>query len=142
MKIIILQKQVRRYGFTAGLKISVLSNFEDLYIYDTSCPVEDTDLLTKSRIKAYHYTDFENSADELLRYLGKESVYSGNFKKEWQNITLNVEHTSIDKFTITQLCKNTDSGTYGDNTTAISNKKNFFLPKCLEIWNKYITFAA
>ena len=29
-------KQVRRYGFTAGLKISVLSNFEQLYIYDTS----------------------------------------------------------------------------------------------------------
>lgn len=36
-------KQVRRYGFTAGLKISVLSNFEDLYIYDTSCPVDDKD---------------------------------------------------------------------------------------------------
>lgn len=96
-------KQVRRYGFTAGLKISVLSNFEDLYIYDTSCPVEDTDLLTKSRIKAYHYTDFENSADELLRYLGKESVYSGNFEREWQNITLNVEHTSIDKLFLKQI---------------------------------------
>ena len=34
-------KQVRRYGYTANLKISVLSNFEDLYIYDTSYKVED-----------------------------------------------------------------------------------------------------
>lgn len=34
-------KQVRRYGYTANLKISVLSNFEDLYIYDTSSKVED-----------------------------------------------------------------------------------------------------
>lgn len=96
-------KQVRRYGFTAGLKISVLSNFEDLYIYDTSCPVEDTDQLTKSRIKAYHYTDYEKSAEELLRYLGRESVYNGNFEKEWQNITLNVEHSSIDKLFLKQI---------------------------------------
>ena len=36
-------KQVRRYGFTAGLKISVLCNFEQLYIYDTSYPVEQND---------------------------------------------------------------------------------------------------
>jgi predicted type IV restriction endonuclease len=28
-------KQIRRYGFTAKLKISVLSNFEFLIIYDT-----------------------------------------------------------------------------------------------------------
>ena len=40
-------KQVRCYGFTAGLKISVLSNFEHLYIYDTSYPVEQND--TRSR---------------------------------------------------------------------------------------------
>lgn len=33
-------KQIRRYGFTAKLKISVLSNFEYLIIYDTSVKVE------------------------------------------------------------------------------------------------------
>lgn len=40
-------RQVRRYGYTAGLHISVLSNFEDLYIYDTTCPVTSDDHLTK-----------------------------------------------------------------------------------------------
>ena len=39
-------KQVRRYGFTAGLKISVLSNFEHLFIYDTFYPVEQNDTLS------------------------------------------------------------------------------------------------
>ena len=34
-------KQVRRYGYTAGLNISVLSNFEYLYIYDTTLPVNE-----------------------------------------------------------------------------------------------------
>lgn len=40
-------KQVRRYGFTAGLKISVLSNFEHLYIYDTSYPVDRMTLVSR-----------------------------------------------------------------------------------------------
>ena len=76
-------KQVRRYGYTAGLKISVLSNFEDLYIYDTSCPVEENDTRLKSLVKSYHYTDYENAAEELLKLLGKDSVYSGGFEEEW-----------------------------------------------------------
>lgn len=96
-------KQVRRYGYTAGLKISVLSNFEDLYIYDTSCPVEDSDSFTKARIKTYHYTDYEEAAGELLRFLGRESVYSGHFDEEWRDININVEHVSIDKLFLEQI---------------------------------------
>lgn len=96
-------KQVRRYGYTAGLKISVLSNFEDLFIYDTSCPVEDSDSLSKARIKAYHYTDYEDAAEDLLRFLGKDSVYSGHFDEEWQDINLNVEHISVDKLFLDQI---------------------------------------
>lgn len=96
-------KQVRRYGFTAGLKISVLSNFEDLFIYDTSNLVKDSDNLTMSRIKSYHYTDYEDAAEELLNYLGKESVYSGHFEEEWQDITRNVEHKTIDKLFLEQI---------------------------------------
>ena len=44
-------KQVRRYGFTAKLKISVLSNFEYLAIYDCSQKVQEDDQVQKSRIK-------------------------------------------------------------------------------------------
>jgi hypothetical protein len=40
-------KQLRRYGFTAKLKISVLSNFEYLIIYDTSVKVEKEDTFQK-----------------------------------------------------------------------------------------------
>lgn len=96
-------KQVRRYGYTANLKISVLSNFEDLYIYDTSYKVEDGDTLTKARIKAYHYTDYENVADELLQLLGKESVYTGHFEEVWNNIELNVVHQSVDSLFLDQI---------------------------------------
>lgn len=96
-------KQVRRYGYTANLKISVLSNFEDLYIYDTSYKVEDGDTLTRARIKAYHYTDYENVVEELLQLLGKESVYTGHFEEVWNNIELNVVHQSVDSLFLDQI---------------------------------------
>lgn len=96
-------KQVRRYGYTANLKISVLSNFEDLYVYDTSCKVEEGDTLSKARIKAYHYTDYENAVEELLQLLGKESVYTGLFEEVWDNIEPNVVHLSVDSLFLEQI---------------------------------------
>lgn len=41
-------RQARRYGYTANLKISVLSNFEYLMIYDASVKVEETDTNQKA----------------------------------------------------------------------------------------------
>ena len=53
-----------------------------------------TDTLVKARIKAYHYTDYENVAEELLELVGKESVYTGHFEEVWDDIELNVVHQS------------------------------------------------
>ena len=96
-------KQVRRYGFTAGLKISVLSNFEHLYIYDTSYPVEQNDTRVKAIVREYKYTDYEDAAEELLEYLGKESVYSGHFDEVWSEIEANVDHKSVDELFLQQI---------------------------------------
>ena len=75
-------RQARRYGYTANLKISVLSNFEYLIIYDASEMVEETDTCLKARVKKYHYTEYEDNFEELQRLLGKESVYSGQFDED------------------------------------------------------------
>lgn len=96
-------KQVRRYGFTAGLKISVLSNFEHLYIYDTSYPVEQNDTRVKAIIREYNYTDYEDATEELLKYLGKNSVYSGHFDEVWSKIEANVNHKSVDELFLQQI---------------------------------------
>ena len=58
-------KQVRRYGFTAKLKISVLSNFEYLIIYDTSVKVEKEDSYNRALVKKYHYTEYESKFEEI-----------------------------------------------------------------------------
>lgn len=96
-------KQVRRYGFTAGLKISVLSNFEYLFIYDTSYAVEQNDTRIKAIIREYKYTDYEDAAEELLEYLGKDSVYSGHFDEVWSRIETNVNNKSVDELFLQQI---------------------------------------
>lgn len=96
-------KQVRRYGFTAGLKISVLSNFEYLYIYDTSYPVDQNDTRVKAIVREYKYTDYEDAVEELLEYIGKNSVYSGHFDEVWSEIEANVNHKSVDELFLQQI---------------------------------------
>ena len=96
-------KQVRRYGFSAGLKISVLSNFEYLFIYDTSYPVKDSDTRSVALIKSYHYTEYLDQIEDIANKLGKESVYSGLFDEVWKNIESNVSHLSIDDIFLKQI---------------------------------------
>ena len=96
-------KQVRRYGFTAKLKISVLSNFEYLIIYDTSVIVEKDDNHTKSLVKKYHYTEYESKFEEIKQLLGKESVYSGAFETEWREIESKINQYSIDNLFLNQI---------------------------------------
>lgn len=96
-------KQVRRYGFTAKLKISVLSNFEYLIIYDTSVKVEKEDTYQKALIKKYHYTEYENKFEEIKHLLGKGSVYSGAFEVEWKEIESKINQYSIDNLFLNQI---------------------------------------
>ncbi len=96
-------KQVRRYGFTAKLKISVLSNFEYLMIYDTSVKVDKDDIFSKALVKKYHYTEYESKFDEIRQLLGKESVYSGVFETEWKEIESKINQYSIDNLFLNQI---------------------------------------
>jgi hypothetical protein len=96
-------KQVRRYGFTAKLKISVLSNFEYLIIYDTSVKVEKDDNHTKALVKKYHYTEYQSKFEEIKQLLGKESVYSGAFETDWKEIESKINQYSIDNLFLNQI---------------------------------------
>lgn len=96
-------RQARRYGYTANLKISVLSNFEYLMIYDASVKVGEYDNNQKALIKKYHYTEYEKQFEELKRLLGKESVYSGEFDEVWKDIEVNLNQWAVDKQFLKQI---------------------------------------
>ena len=96
-------RQARRYGYTANLKISVLSNFEFLMIYDASVKVEESDNNQKALVRKYHYTEYEENFEEIKRLLGKESVYSGLFDEEWKDIEVRLKQWSVDKQFLRQI---------------------------------------
>lgn len=85
------------------MKISVLSNFEYLIIYDTSVKVEKDDNYTKALVKKYHYTEYESKFEEIKQLLGKESVYSGAFETEWKEIESKINQYSIDNLFLNQI---------------------------------------
>lgn len=96
-------KQIRRYGFTAKLKISVLSNFEYTAIYDCSNQVEETDTVSNSRVKLYHYTELVDNLEEILRLIGQESVYTGQFDCLWSDIESKISRFSVDDLFLKQI---------------------------------------
>lgn len=96
-------KQVRRYGFTAKLKISVLSNFEHLAIYDCSQKVDKDDSSTKARIKLYHYTEYEEAFEEIQKQLGHSEVYTGEFDETWKEIESQLKLSSVDDLFLKQI---------------------------------------
>jgi len=95
--------QVRRYGFTAKLKISVLSNFEYLAIYDCSQKVEKDDSVTKSRINIYHYTEYESAFEEIKNQLSHQVVYNGEFDETWKDIEEQLKLSSVDSLFLSQI---------------------------------------
>lgn len=95
--------QVRRYGFTSKLKISILSNFEYLAIYETSQAVNETDTVTDYRITIYHYTEYVHKFDQINKYIGRESVYTGNFDHEWSHIENKIRNFSVDNLFLKQI---------------------------------------
>lgn len=89
-------KQVRRYGFSAKLPISILTNFEYLAIYDCSTPVSDDDGFIHSRIALYHYSEYVDKFDEILIKIGRQSVFEGSFDSHWEDISKRIEKAPVD----------------------------------------------
>ncbi|MGE5283025.1 MAG: Eco57I restriction-modification methylase domain-containing protein [Chloroflexota bacterium] len=73
--------QTRRYGWSAGLAVSVLTNFEQLAIYDCRIQPRSNDGAATARLpgRLYSCEEYVERFDELWRALSKESVLDGGF---------------------------------------------------------------
>jgi len=70
--------QTRRYGWSANLPFSVLTNFEHLVFYDCTLKPELEDLASHNRYKTFHYTEFLENLKEIYFLLSFEAVKSGS----------------------------------------------------------------
>ena len=70
--------QLRRYGWSGNLKISVLTNFADLYIYDCSVRPVESDDVGVALIAHYSYTEYEENRKKRL---GDDTPHRIHYKK-------------------------------------------------------------
>lgn len=69
-----------------------------------SVSVSQSDSVNKALIKKYHYTEYAECFDELVRLLGHDSVYNGTFDKEWSNLGTKVDNTApVDDYFLNQI---------------------------------------
>ncbi|MGL5956719.1 MAG: Eco57I restriction-modification methylase domain-containing protein [Brevinema sp.] len=73
--------QVRRYGYSAGCAVSILTDFEEFAIYDTRIKPNPTDSAKIARIFYCTYEDYEEKFDELVRWFSPAGIRKGSFDK-------------------------------------------------------------
>jgi hypothetical protein len=73
--------QIRRYGWSAKLPISIVTDFEEFAIYDCTKKPNPTDKASVARIKYLTYKDYIEEFDFLWDAFSNERVLKGSFDK-------------------------------------------------------------
>jgi len=73
--------QIRRYGWSAKMPISVITDFEEFAIYDCSNKPKPTDKASNGRIKYLTYNEYITAFDFIWDTFSKERVLKGSFDK-------------------------------------------------------------
>ena len=73
--------QVRRYGYTAGLPVSILTDFQKFAVYDTTKRPHKSDKASTARIRLLDFTEYVDNFDYLYDTFSKTAVRRGSFDK-------------------------------------------------------------
>jgi len=73
--------QLRRYGWSAKLPISILTDFEEFAIYDCRKRPKRGEKASTSRLGYFRFTDYIQKWDELCATFSKEAILKGSFDK-------------------------------------------------------------
>ena len=79
--------QTRRYGWSAKHRISILTNFKELLIYDCSDMPKSNDPTSKNLIAKYNYLEYFDKYDEICELISKEIVYNGKFEEKFKSFS-------------------------------------------------------
>jgi len=73
--------QLRRYGWSAKLPLSILTDFEEFAVYDCRVKPAKTDKVSHSRILYMRYTDYIERWDEIVNIFSPNAILKGSFDK-------------------------------------------------------------
>ncbi|MBB5040575.1 Eco57I restriction-modification methylase domain-containing protein [Prosthecobacter dejongeii] len=75
--------QTRSYGWTAGMAISILTNFRTIRIYDTTTEPNSVDDVNVGLLMEVDFQDIPAKFHELLGIFGREAVASGSIESRF-----------------------------------------------------------
>lgn len=73
--------QIRRYGWSAKLPVSILTDFEEFSVYDCRIMPNKNDPASQARIKHFKYTEYVDKWEEIYQLFSKEAVLNGSLEK-------------------------------------------------------------
>jgi len=77
--------QLRRYGWSAKLPLSILTNFEKLAVYDCRIRPNITDKASDRRIRQFGYLDYLTKWEDIFSIFSREAVIQGAFDRFAEN---------------------------------------------------------
>jgi len=89
--------QVRRYGWSAKMNVSIITDFEEFAIYDCTKKPNPTDKTSVARLKYISFNDYANEWDFLWETFSKEAVLKGGFDKYIGSIANKKGTATVDK---------------------------------------------
>ncbi len=98
--------QLRRYGWSAGLAVSVLTNFRQFYVYDCTVQPLEGDNPRVALLATFDYHEFVSKFDELKGLVSHELVTSGDFDSKFAELISKARgDQAFDKFFLDQTEK-------------------------------------
>ncbi|MBI4615009.1 MAG: Eco57I restriction-modification methylase domain-containing protein [Planctomycetes bacterium] len=73
--------QLRRYGWSAKLPVSVLTDFEEMAVYDCRIRPKASDKASVGRMTYYNYSEYLDRWDEIAGVFSRGAVLKGSFDK-------------------------------------------------------------
>ena len=71
--------QLRRYGWSAKVVLSLLTDFDELGVYDCTLRPRPSDKASHARVQYFRFEEYPDRWRELWDYFSREAVWSGAF---------------------------------------------------------------
>ena len=88
--------QLRRYGWSAKLPLSILTDFEEFAVYDCRVKPLKTDKVSHSRILYLKYTEYVNQWEEIAGIFSCKAILKGSFDKYVESNKIKKGTTEVD----------------------------------------------
>lgn len=88
--------QLRRYAWTAHLRLSIVTNFREFAVYDTRIEPRQNDRASVARVKYARYTDYLNEWDGIASIFSPEAISKGSFDRYADSTTAKKGTAGVD----------------------------------------------